>query len=215
MSWFSRSRKETAPAVAQMESGPEVHRSLGLAALLEGMRRRGQGLRILDLGPAVGANVEFLSQLGCKLHIGDLYASRSSAADGEELGVEFFEQLFPADARLDVVFAWDLFNYLQRKEMMRLGTLLQRHCRPGALVFALMSIQKQIPAQPYRFRMQDGNQLVYERRTSLDRPGPRYAPSEMASAMKGFRVDRSFLLRHGIQEYLFVRDDEEEETRAI
>jgi hypothetical protein len=114
-----------------------------------------------------------------------------------------------------VVLAWDLFNYLQRKELARLGTLLRRHCRPGALVFTLMSIQKQIPAQPYRFRIKDGDQLVYERRTGLERPGPRYAPSEIASALKGFRVDRSFLLRHGIQEYLFIREDEEEETRAI
>jgi hypothetical protein len=213
MSWFSRSRRETSAAVAQLEAGPEAHRSLGFAALLEGMRRRGHGLWILDLGSAVGTNVEFLSQLGCKLHIGDLYASRTSATD-EELGVEFFEQLFPPDTRFDVVLAWDLFNYLQRKELARLGTLLRRHCRPGAQVFALMSIQKLIPAQPYRFRMQDENHLVYERRTSLERPGPRYAPSEIASALKGFRVDRSFLLRHGIQEYLFIREDEEEETRV-
>jgi hypothetical protein len=215
MSWFSRSRKETASAVVQVEGEQEVHRSLGLTALLEAMRRRGQGLWILDLGPAVGANVEFLSRLGCKLHIGDLYASRASAGEGEELGQEFFEQLFPADVRLDVVLAWDLFNYLQRKELARLGTLLRRHCRPGALVFALMSIQKQIPAQPIRFRMLEDGQLVYERRTSLERPGPRYAPSEISSRLKGFRIDRSFLLRHGIQEYLLTREDEAEETRVL
>jgi hypothetical protein len=53
------------------------------------------------------------------------------------------------------------------------------------------------------------------RRTGLERPGPRYAPAEISGLLKGFRVDRSFLLRHGIQEYLFVRDDEEDETRAI
>jgi hypothetical protein len=215
MSWFSRSRRDSAPAVAQAEAAPEVYKSLGLAALLESMRRKGQGLRILDLGPAVGGNVEFLSQLGCKLHIGDLFASRSMAVEGEELGQEFFEQLFPTDTKLDVVLAWDLFNYLQRKEMAKLGALLRRNCQPGALVFALMWIQKQIPAQPIRFRMQENAQLIYERRTGLERPGPRYAPAEISGLLKGFRVDRSFLLRHGIQEYLFVRDDEEDETRAI
>lgn len=215
MSWFSRSRRESAPAVVQAEAAPEVYKSLGLTALLESMRRKGQGLRILDLGSAVGGNVEFLSQIGCKLHIGDLYASRSMAVEGEELGQEFFEQLFPADTKLDVVLAWDLFNYLQRKEMARLGALLRRNCRPGALIFALMWIQKQIPAQPIRFRMHENGQLVYERRTGLERPGPRYAPAEISGLLKGFRVDRSFLLRHGIQEYLFVRDDEEDETRAI
>jgi hypothetical protein len=215
MSWFQRSRKEALPAVAQAEAEPELHRSLALPALLHVMRRRGQGLRILDLGPAVGSNVEFLSQLGCKLQIGDLFASRASAGEGEELGQEFFEQLFPGDARFDVVLAWDLFNYLQRREMIRLGSLLRRHCRSGALVFALMAIQKQIPAQPMRFRMQDNGQLLYERRTFLDRPGPRYAPSEISGFMKGFQVDRSFLLRHGIQEYLFLRDDETEDTRVL
>lgn len=215
MSWFSRSRRESAPGVAQAEAEPEVHKSLAFTALLESMRRKGQGLSILDLGSAVGSNVEFLSQSGCKLHIGDLYASRSSSVEGEELGQEFFEQLFPADAKLDVVLAWDLFNYLQRKEMARLGALLRRNCRPGALILSLMWIQKQIPAQPIRFRMLENGQLVYERKTGLERPGPRYAPSEISGALKGFRVDRSFLLRHGIQEYLFVRDDDEDETRAI
>lgn len=215
MSWFLRSRREAAPAVAQAELGPEAYKSLGLSALLESMRRKGQGLRILDLGPAVGSNVEFLSQLGCKLHIGDLYASRSTAVEGEELGQEFFEQLFPADARLDVVLAWDLFNYLQRKEMIRLGALFRRNCRPGALIFALMWIQKQIPAQPIRFRMLENGQLIYERRTTLERPGPRYAPAEISGMLKGFGVDRSFLMRHGIQEYLFVRDDDGDDTRAL
>jgi len=215
MSWFSRSRRETASAVAQEEVGPDIHKSLALTALLESMRRKGQGLRILDLGSAVGGNVEFLSQLGCKLHIADLYASRSTSVEGEELGQEFFEQLFPPDTRFDVVLAWDLFNYLQRKEMARLGVLLRRNCRPGALIFALMWIQKQIPAQPIRFRIQENGQLVYERRTALERPGPRYPPAEITGLLKGFQVDRSFLLRHGIQESLFVRADEEDETRAI
>jgi len=215
MSWFLRSRKETASAVLQADPGPDVHRSLGLTALLDSMRRKGQGLRILDLGPAVGSNVEFLSQLGCKLHIGDLYASRSSAVEGEELSQEFFEQLFPADSRFDVVLAWDLFNYLQRKEMVRLGALIRRNCRPGALVFALMSTQKHIPAQPIRFRMLEGGQLAYERKTGVERPGPRYPPAAITSFLKGFQVDRSFLLRHGIQEYLLIREDEEEETRVM
>lgn len=217
MSWFSRSRKETAPAVDQLEAGAEVHRSLGLAALLDGMRRKGQGLKILDLGSAVGSNVEFLSQLGCKLHIGDLYATRTAAVapEGEQPGLDVLEQIFPADVRLDVVLAWDVFSYLTRKEMVRLGALIRRNCKPGALVFALVSNQKQIPAQPMRFRIQGNDQLIYERRTAQERTGPRYTPSEVTGFMKGFRVDRSFLLRHGIQEYLFIREEEEEDTRVL
>ncbi len=107
----------------------------------------------------------------------------------------------------DIVFAWDLYNYLSRKELRYLASELRRLCRPGALVFALIWIHKTIPAQPIRFRIQSPEQLLYERRTTVERPGPRFAPAELNQAMGGFQVDRSFLLRHGIQEYLFIRDE--------
>ncbi|HVR98623.1 MAG TPA: methyltransferase domain-containing protein [Thermoanaerobaculia bacterium] len=213
MAWFSRGsgpRKES--GATQTEVEPQVHRSLALAALFEEIRKRPR-LQVLDLGTAVGSNVEFLSQFGCKLYIEDLYAaltSRPTPGEGEIAGPEFFASFLavPDDVRFDVVFAWDVFNYLQRRELAYLGEHLRRLCNPGARLFALMSSLKQIPAQPIRFRIVDEENLAYERRTHLERPGPRYVPAELNGRLRGFHVDRSFLLRHGIQEYLFVRDAE-------
>ena len=65
---------------------------------------------------------------------------------------------------------------------------------------------KTIPAQPYRFKIKDEQHLVYDRRTPTERPSPRLAPAEVTNLLKGFRVDRSFLLRHGIQEFLLVKE---------
>ena len=86
----------------------------------------------------------------------------------------------PEDTRFDVIFAWDLLNYLQRKELAHFATHLRRYCNPGARLFALMSILKTMPTQPFRFKIQDEQTLVYERRTGddrlrqgLGRPGPR------------------------------------------
>jgi hypothetical protein len=211
MSWFSFRSKEaatrTGAASTQTLAEPEVHRSLALPTVFEAMAR-GSKANVLDLGPAVGSNVEHLSQYGCKLSIEDLYQTRTTAADGAELGADFFEQFLPLPngAQYDVVFAWDLFNYLSRKELAHLTARLRLACRPGAQVLALIWIHKTIPAQPIRFRFQGTDKLVYDRRTSLERPGPRFQPAEINHGMSGFRVDRSFLLRHGIQEYLFVRE---------
>ena len=77
--------------------------------------------------------------------------------------------------------------------------------QPGATLFALISILKQIPAEPMRFRILDQETLAYEARTAATRPCPRYAPAELNELLRGFRLDRSFLMRHGIQEYLFAR----------
>ncbi len=208
MSWFSPRgsgpRKEQGRV--QVEVEPDIHRSLALAALCEEIRRR--KLTVLDLGSAVGTNVEFLSQFGCKLFIEDLYAALSTRMDGDLASPGFFADFLsvPEDTRFDVVLAWDLFDYLQRKELATFAERLRHYTNPGALIFALISYHKTIPAQPYRFRIKDDQHLIYERRTGAERPSPRLAPAEVTNLLKEFRVDRSFLLKHGIQEYLLIRE---------
>jgi hypothetical protein len=213
MAWFSSARsaslrREQARVPAPIE--PEFHRSLALAALFDEIR--GRRVTVLDLGSAVGANVEFLSRYGCKLFIEDLYAALASRTvsgeEGDLAGPEFFAEFLSLteDTRFDVILAWDLFNYLRRKELAYFGEQLRRYTEPGALTLALMSYHKQIPAQPYRFKIQDERTLVYDRRTAAERPSPRFVPYEVTGLLKGFQVDRSFLLQHGIQEYLLVRE---------
>lgn len=217
MSWFSSRRQggaksDTAKRERQpSEADAQAHRSLALAALLKEIRHD-RKLEVLDLGPAVGSNVEFLSRFGCKIYIEDLYAALSSrqptGSDGGEAGPQFFADFLPLPetARIDVVLAWDRFDYLTRKELRHFIERLGRYCHTGTYVFALISYGKQIPAQPMRFRIVDEENLLYEPVTSGLRPSPRYAPAELNDVMRGFRVSRSFLLRHGIQEYLFVHE---------
>jgi hypothetical protein len=252
MSWFSsrgagsRERPDKDHGSAAPEpSGPQSHRSLALASLLAGFSGRPR-LQVLDLGPAVGGNVEFLSRFGCKLYIQDLYPAlvplqaamtmlpapgsatvatidraavrearetwepRPSQEGGEHddsgLAGRFDRLLaFPEDTRFDAVLIWDLINYLERREVAALARQLARFCRPGATMFALVSILKQIPADPMRFRILDHETLAYETSNAITRPCPRYAPAELNELLRGFRLDRSFLMRHGIQEYLFAR----------
>jgi hypothetical protein len=213
MSWFSSARSASVrrePAGVPVVVEPESHRSLALAALFEEIR--GRKVTVLDLGSPVGSNVDFLSRYGCKLFIEDLYAALASrVSSGEEGGLagpEFFAEFLslPEDTRFDVILAWDLFNYLRRPELACFGELLRRYTDAGALAFALISYHKQIPAQPYRFKIRDERTLIYDRRTAGERPSPRFVPYEVTGLLKGFRVDRSFLLQHGIQEYLLVRE---------
>lgn len=212
MSWFSSARsasvrKEQPRVPTAVE--PRVHRSLALAALIDEIR--GRKVTVLDLGSAVGSNVDYLSQFGCKLYIEDLYtalSTRVSSGEDDLVGAEFFAEFLPVpeDTRFDVVLAWDLFNYLRRKELASFGEQLHHYTEPGSVIFAMVSYHKQIPAQPYRFKIQDDQHLIYNRRTAAERPSPRLVPYEVTGLLKGFRVDRSFLLQHGIQEYLLVRE---------
>ncbi len=212
MAWFSSARSASVrkeQTIVPMAVEPRVHRSLALAALLDEIR--GRKVTVLDLGSAVGSNVDYLSQFGCKLYIEDLYSAlstRVSSGEDDLIGPEFFAEFLPVpeDTRFDVVLAWDLFNYLRRKELASFGEQLNRYTEPGSMIFALISYHKQIPAQPYRFKIQDEQHLIYDRRTAAERPSPRFVPYEVTGLLKGFRVDRSFLLQNGMQEYLLVRE---------
>jgi hypothetical protein len=188
---------------------PQVHKSLGLNALL-GPVRGDRSYSILDLGPALEENVRFWSQFSCRLHIHDFYHSyreRKAAVVPEEKSEEAtFSALLPFgdETVFDIILAWDIFNYFDLRELKALIQRLSRWCRPGTRLFALISSLPNISVSPTIFRILNREQMIYEIPTQDTRPCPRHQPRDIARLMAGFTVSSSFLLRQGIQEYVFV-----------
>jgi hypothetical protein len=208
--WLPGRRRAAPPADRRPEPEPEVHRSLALAALFGSIQPEDR-LHVLDLGPAVGSNVESLSQrFVCKLQIGDLYrtltADQRRFHDPEADPRALIDDALPRHGEpYDLVLAWDLLNYLTRLQIRALATLLGERCRPGARLFAMVATLAEMPAGPLTYLFTGEADLIYRDRPPHNRPGPRYRPAEISALTPGFAVDRSYLLRHGIQEYLLVR----------
>lgn len=136
---FSRKRKDEGDA----DSGPIDAPGFPTKALpkfLAGLANRSQPV-LLDLGPVVGSNVTFFGeQLGCKIFVENLYKDIDRhVRDGklEELQ-PFFEKRFPqADASVDGILCWDIFDYLDQRTARALARQLSRILRPGGALFAL------------------------------------------------------------------------------
>lgn len=220
MSWRIGRRKSPPTVPDESEAqGPQeqVHSSPALEALVERLQRSAPP-SILDLGPALGTNVEFFSRYAARLSIADFLGSLST---DEGLAIRFHEQ--PAavvseilsaatgaqdvhDSELhDVVLAWDVFNYLTRQQMDALGEHLARLTRPGAHLLTLVATAPEIPAEPVIYKIEDEGHLRYGIRSPRPRKSPRWAPAELGRCLASFTVDRSYLLRHGVQEYLMLR----------
>jgi hypothetical protein len=185
-----------------------TYRSHGLHVLVS-LLPPSYPLAVLDLGPALRTNVDFWSRYPCRLHIRDLYRDRAGLGDfaAEKERDEFFAAAlsFEDGIRFDVILAWDLFNYLGQEDLAAMIRRLSGGCKPGALMFALVSSQPQIPAAPNLFRILDAEQITYESRTSEMQLCPRHQPRDLARLANGFDISHSFLLRNGIQEFLFTR----------
>jgi 2-polyprenyl-3-methyl-5-hydroxy-6-metoxy-1,4-benzoquinol methylase len=186
-----------------------THKSLALAALCQRLRHD-RKYHILDLGPALGANVEFFSQFRCKLYIEDFYqsvAEELAAAEAETPSPEqLYQKLLPyaEDIRFDVILCWDLFNYLPRQELQALLKHLTRYCQRGTLLFSLVATHHQIPARPILFKILNKENLIYKTYSSDLRPSIEYKPRDLKLLMQGFQIANTFQLRSGMQEFLFI-----------
>ena len=121
---------------------------------LEGGLRR----RVLDLGPAVGGNVDFLAGLSCRVQIADLQQSLFPSDEARPtISGEDFQALLdhdlPPGEGFDVVLAWDLLDYLEESRIRILSRHLARLCPAGSLLLVLVSTRREIPDRPNRFEI--------------------------------------------------------------
>lgn len=193
------------------EPRAETFRSLGLKALFEALEAD-RKYSILDLGPAVGTNIEFLSRFASKLRVENLYETLVTGKffefDEERVDESLVGRMLciPRGERFDVVLSWDLVNYFKPAELKALIPYLETYCGKGTLFFTMGSTGKEIPALPTRFTLIDAETLLYTAGSAEVRPCPRYAPRDLSLLMSGFKVQSSFILRNGMQEYVFVHE---------
>ena len=178
--------------------------SLAFGRLLERLAADERPL-VLDLGPAIGPNVSFLAGLPSKLYIADLHQTLASGPKtGGALDRALEHDLPSTGGRpVSVILIWDLLDYLEPEAIAVLGRRLEPYCDTRTLLYALVSIHREQPPAPRRFEIVDEETLAFEDDGGR-RASPLYKEAELRRRLERFRVERTFLLRTGMQEYLFT-----------
>lgn len=191
-------------ATGQDSAGAQERPSLALEHAIAPVKARG-GF-VLDLGPACGPNVTFFAGLGCKLYIADLnnslFTARTLAGRAEALENALGREI-PSHESFDLVLLWDLLDYLDDAEIRILGARLRPVCRATSLLYGMVSYRKEIPDRPARYEIRDLKTIGSTPDSPLTRPAPLHKEPELARLLPDFEVDSTYLLRHGMQEYLF------------
>ena len=191
---------------------PDDYSSFVLPSLLEGLTPPPKRT-VLDLGPASGENLDQFASYAkrcCKLYIANFFEDLSEAGPAARRTTATFaatcERLlaFPQDESFDLIFAWDLFNYLELEEVAALVHYLSRFSKNGTRMMALLSIYQKIPDRPFRFSIRSSSSLRYEAVSHSLRDCPRHKEIDLVKRMAGFEVEHTMLLRNGMQEYSFI-----------
>ncbi len=193
------------------ELGPREFKSLGLEVLCNRLQDD-RKYHILDLGAAHGANVQFFSALSCRIYVEDIFGCLSRLPPRTEEDAPFsktdLDRLLVHDrgVRFDIILGWDLFDYLDADVISQLMGHLREFCRRGTNLFIMTSTRGQIPAEPGRFTIGEDYQLLYEPRSIDTINNPNHTPLAFEKMMKGFHLLHSFMLKNGMQEYVFSAD---------
>ncbi|MBM3751156.1 MAG: class I SAM-dependent methyltransferase [Acidimicrobiia bacterium] len=164
---------------------------------------------ILELGPVVGANVEFFSdRLACKLYIENLYLDLEEAARlGTRAGLAeaFLRRLALAGDMFDGILCWDLFDFIDAKTGKTLAGELARLLKPGGAVYGffgttpieLCRYTRYVIESESRFRLQHSPATPVKRNVLLTR--------DITKMFEGLSVSESVLLKSSTRETLFRR----------
>lgn len=208
MSWLRRSaaRAEslTEPAPAAPPP-PAEHPAVGLKHAVEHLPRPRPV--VLDLGPALSANVAFFNRLGARLRIADLDDALDEVGL-REVSLPVWERRvgelvhLREDEKFDLILAWDLPNYLGRERWPAVARLLISRLTEKGCLHLLVRVGAEMPADPCRYRIRDHGTLSEEAVTAGTLPAPRFPHAEIEKLHPGLVAPRSHLGKHGVQEYL-------------
>lgn len=166
---------------------------------------------VLDLGAASTAMLAWLGQSRCRVEIADLaHFGGIEYLNGSEPGIALHRaaaSILPnrlTDDGIDLVFCWDLLNYLTLDALSALMQAIEHRARPGALAHALICYaEREMKEQPGRFVPTADGELVDQSDACARVPAPRYSPEDLSKNMGRFVIDRARLLGNGMQEFVF------------
>ena len=196
----------SAKGVSENEISETTQRCLGLRALLP--QSGDATLRVLDLGAARMANLDFFANYGGQVTVADFYSglrpARAASQDDDRKREAFVELLdYDHETRFDLVLAWDLLNYLTPQEHQLLMTTLEPFLVPGTAMLAFVWIQKEMPPGPSHYWVRDEETVAFEIQKGRARPCPRYLEQGLLKQMRSLTVETRYQLRNGMLEYVF------------
>ena len=198
MKIFRSSSDSAAQATASArESNRLTRRSSSLGQLVKTLDSD-EALCILDLGSTSPANIRYCTERGHKIYSDDLLLSSTdpSLATKDEAGnpaldsKRFLEEnlVFPA-AQFDVVFCWNLADYLDESLVKPVVGRLWSLLKPGGTLLAFFHTQEAGPDAPcYRYHIVGTDTLEMQ---LIDTRGDAKKGAQRA-ASNGFRLQRVF-----------------------
>ena len=108
---------------------------------------------------------------------------------------------------IGAILVWDLFNYIERKNIIKIMASISPLCRKGARLSALIWLTEKIPILPGLFTVSSDSKIEYEFTTSETTNASILAAQTIVGMMPSFRPHRMAASDTGILEVILEFDE--------
>jgi len=160
---------------------------------------------LLDFGPVIGSNVAFCGErLGCKLFIEDFLADidRQLRGSKTDLAATVPTRFSHADASIDGILLWDLFDFLDKATAHALAAQIVRMLRPGGAVMGFFCTTAVERAPFTKFEIVDDHTLRHRYHPGVGGKKQSLQNRDIIKMFEGLTVSDSFLLKSNTREIL-------------
>ena len=177
--------------------------------LLNGMSKE-EHHEILDILPASQGVIDSFSDFCCKLYLtgclqelrgmtSDTYDTTNKLHRAFNRTLGFYKK---RRAFLNVIFLWDLPNYMDKQVMKGLIEYLSHHMHKKVKLHFYIHIKQQMPASPGVYSIMPEGKVWLENSSDATVKSPLYFQDALQTLFHPFKVKRSMLLSSGMQEYI-------------
>lgn len=206
LNWGKRQKSDPAD-IAPPKGAEMVVASKAFPKFLSALKNQPEPATVLDFGPVIGSNVEFLGdRLGCKLFIEDLvteFDRHKKAGTLAELPAGLETRLGAREAAsVDGILCWDLFDFLDKNAAQVLARQVVRMLRPGGAVMGFFCTSAVERAPFTKFEMVDDNSLRHKHHAGAGGAKTSIPNRDIIRMFDGLTVAESFLLKNSTREIL-------------
>jgi hypothetical protein len=165
---------------------------------------------LLDFGPVIGTNVGFFGErLGCKLFIEDIVSDldrHTRAGTLDKLPGVLDSRFRHADASVDGILCWDVFDFLDKASTQALAQQVIRMLRPGGAVMGLFCTAARTDHVTFtKYEIVDDGSFRHRVHPGVGGVKRTLQNRDIIRMFEGLVVSDSFLLKSNIREMLLRR----------
>ena len=185
------------------QPGPLIpdYTSNALRLFLEGLEQVRES-QILDVGSICGNNITFFAQRVKRLYICDMVFHLCKDPSGTLPPDQIWNHLDYPPRSFDGILLWNLFDYLNDRQVSRIATLCHDMLKPEGMVLASFAGKNTAGSVACSFVIKDGFRLDINPKPEIDLPLNIRSNREVLELLSLFTPEKSFLYQNGVREYL-------------